>query len=612
MRLPEGAKRLAVFAYYDKDGIVDGYVPYLLKAVRRFCTRQVVMVNGALTDEARAALEQCADAVCQRPNEGFDITAYRDALLAEDLGSFDEVLFYNQTIFGPVCPLDEMFREMDGRDVDFWGLTRHKGAKAASWNDKIPIPPHVQSFFFAVRGKMLHSPEFEEYWRSLPAIHGYWEAVEKHEIRFTRHFADLGYRWDVYVRTEDLEAYNDYPLMGMPTLLLRERGCPFFKRKNFLTVRHLYTTVPQGDATRTLYEYLRDETDYPTGLIFENLLRTEPLESLVQAMGLCWVIGETPRARGRVKALLCVTSEALAPLMMRALNGLPDFVDCEVVYAGQALQEAAEPLASRPHDSSTAPGHPGQYLMSHVQEYRSGYEYLLFLSDAMPPVLEQFADATSLWAAVQSLEVEQCVAALRQDANVGLLMPLMPSHQEALTIGINLKNQSGLLQQAGLRVPMGPCGVAARGGMFFARTAALSSLAVEGSLFEGLYPAWEFVPPLLAQQNGYMTAFVSTARRMAAELLNKDSMLSEIERMWATPRKTRYDQLTFRMQAILDFYYDRRYQMTLEQAFQAPLTAKQKLWICLQILLKPSVFEKLRAVLGRRQEPRTVPEDDLD
>ena len=40
MILPSGARRLAIFAYYDPDGQVDAYIPYLLNAVRPYCTRQ--------------------------------------------------------------------------------------------------------------------------------------------------------------------------------------------------------------------------------------------------------------------------------------------------------------------------------------------------------------------------------------------------------------------------------------------------------------------------------------------------------------------------------------------------------------------------------------------
>ena len=89
-------------------------------------------------------------------------------------------------------------------------------------------------------------------------------------------------------------------------------------------------------------------------------------------------------------------------------------------------------------------------------------------------------------------------------------------------------------------------------------------------------------------------------------------MMRDIESLWMTPNKSRYDQILFRMKAILDFYHERRYQMTLEQAFHADLTFKQKAWICLQILLKPETFEKLHRRFGHAGPPAAPPHDDLD
>lgn len=149
--------------------------------------------------------------------------------MSQDLSDIDEVLFYNQTIFGPVCPLDAMFREMNARDVDFWGLSRHKGAKHASWDENEAFPPHVQSYWFAVRKPMLTDGRFLDYWNNLPAIETYWDAVLQargalyETLCRSRHL-----RGTMFLHTEDDEICNDYPLMGKPKEML-EQGCPFCK-----------------------------------------------------------------------------------------------------------------------------------------------------------------------------------------------------------------------------------------------------------------------------------------------------------------------------------------------------------------------------------------------
>ena len=620
MKLADGARRLAIFAYYDPDGRVDAYVPYLLRAMRPFCARQVVVVNGFLTPEAQDTLAACTDEVVLRPNRGYDVTAYKEAFLSiPDLSAYDEILFYNQTIFGPVCPLDRMFRDMGARDVDFWGLTRHKGADRASWDENADIPVHVQSFFFAVRASLFCQQAFRAYWEQLPEIETYWDAVGKHEVRFTRHFADQGYVWDVYVHTEDLETYNDYPLMGMPVTLLKERGCPFCKRKNFITTRHTYTTVPQGLATRQLYEYLRDETDYPTALIVENLTRTAPAADVTKALGLVWDTAHTPPDEADCAAVLNMTGTELMPLLVHAAKAWPAGMPVYVLCAGEEVRRAASAALPRA-TCRTIGGRGPQEMFGALWPQLAAHEFLLYLSDDLPLLLGQFSDATALQTAAEALRPGPCAALLHKDANVGLILPLMPSHQETLTLGLNLPEAADrlteVLRSTGVQVPVGTgAGIASRGGMFFARTAALAPLAgavLPDELFTGLYPDWEFVPALAAQGAGKLTAFAALPEQAFNELLNKNSMLEEIERLWATPRKMRFDLIEFRMKGIQDFYYERRYQMTLQQAFSAPLTAKQKLWICLQILMKPETFQTLRRLLHKRDEPAVPPRDDLD
>ena len=620
MRLSPDAKRLAVFAYFDEDGIVDDYIPYLVRAVGTFCTEQIAVVNGALTPESEAKLRPCVTRILYRENEGFDITGYKAGLFSvrDRWPEFDEVLFYNQTIFGPVCPLDGLFRTMGDRDVDFWGLTRHKGARHASWDVAESIAPHVQSFFFAVRGPMLRSPEFLDYWENLPAIKTYWDAVGKHEVVFTKHFADLGFSWDVYIHTEDLEQYNDYPMMGMPALLLAERGCPFFKRKSFLLPRRMYSMVPQGEAPRQLWDYLDAHTDYPLGLVAQNLTRTGDITTVTNALTPYYDLPPAKAAAEGTAVVLWFDGDALGDLLCRAAR-LQRGAQVFALFSGEELMERWLPLLPENTEYLLANISGLRVLFTHLWDKLQAFRYLLYLNNGLPPLIEEFADATTLDMAVESLAASDCGAFLEAHPAYGLVVPPVGSHQECLSMGLNWpkvsKKLKGRLAAAGLRIPLGEkhAGLAVRGGMFFARTAALAPLAgfsLRKSDSRGNYPAEEFLPPLAAQAAGYLTAFSCREHTAFNLLANQANLLTEYNELWATPVRRSPDTVLFRMEAIRDFYYERRFQMTLEQAFAAKLSFKQKLWITLQIWLKPETFARLRGKRG--QQETEEPSDLLD
>ena len=616
MILNSGARRLGIFAYFDADGIVDDYVAYLVSEVGKHCVRQVCIVNGTLTQEDADKLRAAGGEVVFRENRGYDITAYRDALLAQDLSDIDEVLFYNQTIFGPVCPLDAMFAQMNARDVDFWGLSRHKGAKHASWDENEAFPPHVQSYWFAVRKPMLTDGRFLDYWNNLPAIETYWDAVRKHEVRFTKHFADLGFVWDVFLHTEDDEICNDYPLMGKPKEML-EQGCPFVKRKVFLMDRTLYTSIPQGGAAQAVWDYLRDKTQYPVRLIAQNITRTATLSEVTQAFVPYYdVSGAQPSEKG-VTAVLYFARAEQAALLIAAAKARP-YEKLYALFANEALRTQFQP--ELPETASCAvcgeSGHGVQVL------FRLLYPairtpYVMYLTNDLPLLLREFQDETTLRAAVDALTAA-CETAFDREPCLGALFPPVSVHQNCATLGADWPETGAALEarlrDAGLRCPLGvkTTGIAVRGGMFFARREALAPLAkfkFAAEDFAGEYPAWEYLAPLAAHGAGLLIGYSARYAELGRLLTNVSAMLTQTEEVWQTKNNRTFDRVLFRMKAIRDFYYERRFQMTLEQAFEADLTWKQKLWICLQIILKPETFRKLHP--GTGEEP-AHPEDVLD
>ena len=70
-------KRLMIYSFYDKDGIVDDYVPYFLEKFKPYCEEICTVVNGTVTEESRKKLEKYSNVVFERENIGFDSGAYK-------------------------------------------------------------------------------------------------------------------------------------------------------------------------------------------------------------------------------------------------------------------------------------------------------------------------------------------------------------------------------------------------------------------------------------------------------------------------------------------------------------------------------------------------------
>lgn len=72
-------RRACLFSFYDKDGIVDDYIVYFLKELSKHAERIIFFSNGKLDDEQKAKILPITEEIKIRPNEGFDVMAYKEA-----------------------------------------------------------------------------------------------------------------------------------------------------------------------------------------------------------------------------------------------------------------------------------------------------------------------------------------------------------------------------------------------------------------------------------------------------------------------------------------------------------------------------------------------------
>ena len=293
-------KRLGIFFFYEKNGDVDDFITYYLADLNKNLTELVVVCNGKLSEQGRAAFSQFTDNIIVRENKGLDVWAYKTALDSygwAKLSEFDEIVMTNSTLMGPVRPLKEMFDAMwENQDLDFWGLSIHHGAKSNPFKGKHLynyLPVHIQSHFIVYRRRFVQNPELQAYWDNMPMIESYTDSVQRYEAVFTKQFEDKGFKWDVYVKTDDLKDFTDYPLLVCPTLLLREKKCPLFKRRSFMHELEAYLNDTAGEPVQELYDYLRDETDYPMDLIWKNMIRTMHPHDFTRNLALTRIIEPT-------------------------------------------------------------------------------------------------------------------------------------------------------------------------------------------------------------------------------------------------------------------------------------------------------------------------------
>lgn len=271
-------KRLCIYFFYDKDGIVDDYVPVYLQAMREFFSEICVVVNGKLTEESGQKLKTVCDKLIIRDNVGFDSWAYKEALYSYGLDKiardYDEVLLNNFTCFGPIGSFKPMFDRMDKSVCDFWGHCRYYPSQRQMVNG-IPIPEHLMSYFILFKKNILTSLAWKEYWETLQPITNYDEARLYHEFRLTPYFEKRGFISDAFVSEERCHqiAGRNSSVHNIYRELIHDSS-PLLKRKAFFIQNGIWRFyAPFSRYNRLLY-YVDRHHLYDFHLMFENLIRT--------------------------------------------------------------------------------------------------------------------------------------------------------------------------------------------------------------------------------------------------------------------------------------------------------------------------------------------------
>ena len=400
----------------------------------------------------------------------------------------------------------------------------------------------------------------------MPEIRDYQDSVSKHEKTFTARFEKLGFTSGLYIDTSDLEEITAHPIVFQAKKLLAERRCPIFKRRSFF---HDYEDVlfqAVGNAALDLYEYLRDETDYDTDLIWENVLRTVELTDLVKNLQLTYVLPTgaviTEPKPSKVALIMHVHYMELLPQMLHYAASMPpdsDLIitvgsDEKVAFVENACKDLTQKLIVR---KIVNRGRDVSALLVGCADLVMDYDLVCFIHDkkvaqVQPGTVgEGFALKCFENVAPSAQFVSNVLALFEKEPRLGLLSPTPPNHADYFPIssyawGPNLDNTKTLLAELGVKVKIHEEKglIAPLGSTFWFRPAAMRALFENGWAYEDfpaeplggdgtISHAIERSYAYVAQNAGYFSAWLFSDRFARIELTNLAFYTRELTRVLA-------------------------------------------------------------------------------
>jgi len=248
-------KRLCLFAHFDPQGKIEPYVLYYLQCLKELeC--DIVFVSSALnlTDsEVEKILGLCVQ-VIHRKNITLDFGSWRlglfEKLSERGFEHYDQLILANDSVYGPLFPLKDVFQKMEKRELDLWGITSN-----------LEIEEHIQSYFLVFGKNALKSREFIEFWRDFKYYRSKQRIIELYEIGISRLAMRAGWKMGTLIDPNHFQEIDLNPTLYHWDQLIVELSCPFLKTE----VLRLNRTASK--KTAQWKEILASKSNYDLNLI---------------------------------------------------------------------------------------------------------------------------------------------------------------------------------------------------------------------------------------------------------------------------------------------------------------------------------------------------------
>ncbi len=342
-------KRCCICVFWDKQGIVRDYVTYYIKGLQEVAEKVIVTVNGIITNDSLEKLRNLGVQVFQRENKGLDFGAWKDTIAEvgyQELAKYDELIITNTTCYGPIYPLSEMFDEMEAKECDFWGITKHPTINSFlfSKDKKTEIIEDIQSYFLVFNNNVVMSDAFKNWWDNIEYYNDYNKVVEYYETKLTKYFEVAGYKSDSFVDMKSHGNYFEDSLLCTDKILEKIR-LPLVKRKSIINDYSFLIQRTISYHNSKILDFIKNNTDYNMNFIYQDIIATNTMSEIHSNLHLNYVLPVNynlalPKENQKIALIIYIYYEDLVEYCFNYAKSMPEGSDIYIVSSKESTLEA--------------------------------------------------------------------------------------------------------------------------------------------------------------------------------------------------------------------------------------------------------------------------------
>ncbi len=219
--------KVSVFASYSGNGRIEDYVIELLKGLNEISDYIVFVADNPIFPEELEKIKDLCNYCTFNRHEEYDFGSYKrgylylkdNGILTED----DDLVFLNDSNYGPIYPFEEVINNFNSKKCDFYGLSVSSDPQR-----------YLQSFFYIFKPQVYNSKPFYRFMRSVKREISAACVVYNYEMTFTQYLSDAGFSYSSFVPEEKFKAdvkRNAYIPTKWGKTLLKNYRYPLVKIK---------------------------------------------------------------------------------------------------------------------------------------------------------------------------------------------------------------------------------------------------------------------------------------------------------------------------------------------------------------------------------------------
>ena len=254
-------KRICLFAGFNKNNKIEDYVVYYLKELSTV-SEVYYMADNEISDEEKSKIMPYVKGAYGFNHKKYDFGSWQELINIlgwEKISEYDELILANDSVFGPLYPIKELFEKIEkDKEWEVCGITEECSIQKEKNN--YSINNFIQSYFLIIKNKVFMASFFQQF------FHDYKYYPNKEDVVYYGEKKLSKLLLENKIKTKKL--INDLydPFKEWKKLITA--GSPFIKKSKFINKEYI-------NQYQTLYNYknfIEKNTKYNVSFIDNYLL----------------------------------------------------------------------------------------------------------------------------------------------------------------------------------------------------------------------------------------------------------------------------------------------------------------------------------------------------